>query len=121
MGGNVSIANSKPLGDAATSILAVLVARRRHGYGIIAEVRGLSGRRVRLRTGTLDGALARLQESGLVAESGDETIDGRGYGASSDCGLVRRRGYLSYRFLSEKLPMRWHRWMLDDVAVWVGL
>ncbi len=73
----VTIARSKPLGDAATSILAVLVDQRRHGYGIIAEVRELSDGRVRLGTGTLYGALARLQDSGLVVESGDEVVDGR--------------------------------------------
>jgi len=28
--------------------------------------------------------------------------------------------YLRYRFISQRLPARWHRWMLDDVAGWVG-
>jgi len=28
--------------------------------------------------------------------------------------------YLWYRF-SNRLPSRWHRWMLDDVAGWIGL
>ncbi len=31
------------------------------------------------------------------------------------------RVFLSYRFLNHRLPAQWHRWMLDDVAGWVGL
>ena len=67
----------KPLGDVDTSIMAVLADAKLHGYAILAEVRGLSDGRVRLGTGTLYGALERLQDRGCVAAEGEEVVDGR--------------------------------------------
>jgi DNA-binding PadR family transcriptional regulator len=67
----------KPLGDAATSIMAVLADGDLHGYAILAEVRSLSDGAVRLGTGTLYGALERLQDAGLVAVVDEEVVDGR--------------------------------------------
>lgn len=48
-----------------------------HGYGVIQEVSQLSGGRVKLRPGTLYGALDRLVEQGQVSMSHDEIVDGR--------------------------------------------
>jgi len=67
----------KPLGDVDTSVMAVLVDGKLHGYAILAEVRELSDGRVRLGTGTLYGALERLQDRGCVAAEGEEIVDGR--------------------------------------------
>jgi DNA-binding PadR family transcriptional regulator len=48
-----------------------------HGYGVIQEVAALSGGRVKLRPGTLYGALDRLSEQGLVEVKHEEVVDGR--------------------------------------------
>ena len=45
-------------------LLSLLEAR--HGYGIIQNVQGLSGGRVRLAAGTLYGALSSLCEKGWI-------------------------------------------------------
>lgn len=68
---------SKPLGDVDTSILAVLADGDLHGYAILAEVRTLSDGGVRLGTGTLYGALERLQDSGNVRVAAEDVVDGR--------------------------------------------
>jgi DNA-binding transcriptional ArsR family regulator len=52
--------------DATCLIMAALAARSQHGYGIIVDVREISGGRVTLRTGTLYTALDRLRRNGLV-------------------------------------------------------
>ncbi|MDQ1701760.1 MAG: hypothetical protein QOF57_1012 [Frankiaceae bacterium] len=58
-------------------ILTALAAARLHGYGITADVERASAGRVRLRAGTLYGALDRLVDEGHVAPDGDEIVDGR--------------------------------------------
>lgn len=58
-------------------ILTALAARPMHGYGVIQEVLALSDGRVRLRAGTLYGALDRLDEQGLIEVDREEAIDGR--------------------------------------------
>jgi DNA-binding PadR family transcriptional regulator len=68
---------SKPLGDVDTSILAVLADGDLHGYAILAEVRKLSDGGVRLGTGTMYGALERLQDSGNVRVAAEDVVDGR--------------------------------------------
>ena len=68
---------AKPLGDVDTSIMAVLADGDLHGYAILAEVRDLSDGRVRLGTGTLYGALERLQDGGAVIATAEEIVDGR--------------------------------------------
>jgi hypothetical protein len=95
MRGGVSIANSKLLGDAATSILAVLVDRRRHGDGIIAEVREPSGGRVRPGPGRCTGrshgakspgSLPRLvTRSSKVVGMALRAIAGSSVGAGTCC------------------------------------
>ena len=63
--------------EATFLILTALAAGRQHGYGIITEVAGISGGRVRLRAGTLYTALERLRADGLIAVDREEVVDGR--------------------------------------------
>ena len=58
-------------------ILTALAERPMHGYGVIQEVLALSDGRVRLRAGTLYGALDRLAEQELIEVDREEAIDGR--------------------------------------------
>lgn len=58
-------------------ILTALAAEPRHGYGIITEVRRISGDRVRLRAGTLYAALDRLTAEGLLEADREEVVDAR--------------------------------------------
>ncbi|MDQ3756824.1 MAG: PadR family transcriptional regulator [Actinomycetota bacterium] len=57
-------------------ILVALADRPLHGYGIIKEVAALSDGRVRLRAGTLYGALERLEADGHISFEGEEAGDG---------------------------------------------
>jgi DNA-binding PadR family transcriptional regulator len=66
-----------PLQEPTFLILAALAEQPMHGYGVIQEVAGLSEGRVRLRPGTLYGALDRLVEQGLVSTDREEIVDGR--------------------------------------------
>jgi DNA-binding PadR family transcriptional regulator len=50
--------------DPALLILSSLAEEPRHGYAIVADVEQMSG--VHLGPGTLYGALARLEEQGLI-------------------------------------------------------
>lgn len=58
-----------PLSAQQFQILLALVDVERHGYGIILEIADRTGGLMRLGTGTLYTALARLVEDGLIAES----------------------------------------------------
>ena len=58
-------------------ILTALAAQPLHGYGIIQSVTALSGGDVKLRAGTLYGALDRLAEQDLIAVDREEVVDGR--------------------------------------------
>jgi PadR family transcriptional regulator len=63
--------------EPAFFILTVLVEGPRHGYGIMAEVSGVSRGRVELKVGTLYGVLDRLVAEGLVELDREEPHDGR--------------------------------------------
>ena len=58
-----------PLTPVALNVLLALADGERHGYGIMLEVRERTGGRARLGPGTLYGAIKRLKESGVIAES----------------------------------------------------
>lgn len=58
-------------------ILTALIDEPRHGYGIVQEVRQITGGRVDLPVGTLYGALDRLAAEGLVEKHRDEVAAGR--------------------------------------------
>ena len=58
-----------PLSTPQFHILLALVDGERHGYGVIREIERRTAGAVRLGTGTLYTAIARLEQLGLVAES----------------------------------------------------
>jgi DNA-binding PadR family transcriptional regulator len=66
-----------PLREQSYLILLVLATEPLYGYGIIAAVRELSDKRVKLSAGTLYGALDRLAGDGLVVIDHEEVVDGR--------------------------------------------
>jgi DNA-binding PadR family transcriptional regulator len=68
---------TQPLREPTFLILTALAGGRLHGYGITADVERSSGGRVRLRAGTLYGALDRLVAERHIAPDGDEVVDGR--------------------------------------------
>jgi DNA-binding PadR family transcriptional regulator len=53
------------MNDAGTLVLLALTSGPRHGYAIQQEVESRTG--VRLGPGTLYGAIARLEDAGLIA------------------------------------------------------
>lgn len=63
--------------EPAFFILTALLDAPRHGYGIVAEVAELSQGRVRLKIGSLYGALDRLVGDGLVELDREEAWQGR--------------------------------------------
>lgn len=58
-------------------LLTALADAPRHGYALIQEIAEISGGRVRMRTGTLYGALDRLLQQGLIEVAAEEIVDGR--------------------------------------------
>jgi len=58
-------------------ILTSLTGGRRHGYALLKEISDLTEGRVGLKVTTLYAALDRLQQRGLIANDGEETVDGR--------------------------------------------
>jgi DNA-binding PadR family transcriptional regulator len=66
-----------PLREPTFLILTALAAGAQHGYGIMTDVRQISGGRVHLRAGTLYAALDRLAAEGLVEADREEIVDGR--------------------------------------------
>jgi hypothetical protein len=63
--------------EATLLVLAALAHGSRHGHGIIADVKQISGGRVKLRAGTLYTALDRLRAAGLVAVDREEIVANR--------------------------------------------
>ncbi|MER8183138.1 PadR family transcriptional regulator [Kitasatospora sp. NPDC094015] len=58
-------------------LLTALADAPRHGYALIQEIAAISGGRVRMRAGTLYGALDRLLGQGLIHVEREEVVDGR--------------------------------------------
>ena len=67
----------RALQEPAFLILTALAAGPQHGYGIMADVAGISAGRVRLGAGTLYAALNRLSTDRLVEPDHEEIVDGR--------------------------------------------
>ncbi|HEY4461330.1 MAG TPA: helix-turn-helix transcriptional regulator [Streptosporangiaceae bacterium] len=63
--------------EATFLILTALASGSQHGYGIITDVRDISGGRVRLRPGTLYTALDRLRADQLIEVDREEVVDNR--------------------------------------------
>ncbi len=64
-----------PLREPTFFILLALSKQRKHGYAILKDVETLSGGRVKLSTGTLYGALARLLTQELIQRAAEEAPD----------------------------------------------
>ncbi|MEV7929833.1 MULTISPECIES: PadR family transcriptional regulator [unclassified Kitasatospora] len=58
-------------------LLTALADAPRHGYALIQEIAAISEGRVKMRTGTLYGALDRLLQQGLIEVAAEEVVDGR--------------------------------------------
>ncbi|MFI1256074.1 PadR family transcriptional regulator [Streptomyces netropsis] len=58
-------------------LLTALADAPRHGYAIMQEVQTISQGRVKMRTGTLYGALDRLLGQGLIEVHEEAVVDGR--------------------------------------------
>ncbi|MFI9325791.1 PadR family transcriptional regulator [Kitasatospora aureofaciens] len=58
-------------------LLTALADAPRHGYALIQEIAAISDGRVKMRTGTLYGALDRLLGQGLIRVESEEIVDGR--------------------------------------------
>ncbi|MFJ9444866.1 PadR family transcriptional regulator [Kitasatospora sp. NPDC101235] len=58
-------------------LLTALADAPRHGYALIQEIALISDGRVKMRTGTLYGALDRLLGQGLIEVAAEEVVDGR--------------------------------------------
>ncbi len=67
-----------PLSEPTYFILLSLSAGPRHGYGIMKDVREMSGGRVELSTGTLYTALKRLLDQGWIYRTVDPVGDQNG-------------------------------------------
>jgi DNA-binding PadR family transcriptional regulator len=67
----------RPLQEPTFLILTALAAGAQHGYGIMTDVTGISGGRVKLRAGTLYAALDRLADEGLIEMDREEIVDTR--------------------------------------------
>jgi DNA-binding PadR family transcriptional regulator len=68
---------ARAMQEATFLILTALADGPQHGYGIITEVRDISGGRVKLRAGTLYTALDRLRADQLITMDREEIVDGR--------------------------------------------
>jgi DNA-binding PadR family transcriptional regulator len=65
-----------PLREPTFLILTALASGPAHGYGILQSVEEMSAGRVRLRAGTLYGAIARLESEGYVEFDREESEGG---------------------------------------------
>jgi DNA-binding PadR family transcriptional regulator len=66
-----------PLREPTFLVLTALAAGPQHGYGVIDDIRRISGGRVRLQAGTLYGVLDRLRTEGLVEVEREEVVASR--------------------------------------------
>jgi DNA-binding PadR family transcriptional regulator len=69
--------SERAMQEATYLILTALAAGSQHGYGIIADIAGISGGRVRLLAGTLYTALDRLRADGLIVVDREEIVENR--------------------------------------------
>lgn len=65
------------MSEQAFFVLSALADVPRHGYGILAEVAGLSESRVQLRVGTLYGILDRMAADGWIVLDREEIVVSR--------------------------------------------
>ena len=101
------------LSEQAFLILSALADQPRHGYALITEVAAMTDGRLRLRAGTLYGALDRLAGQGLVAADREEIENGRlrRYYTLTDAGAEALRTQIermaaAARHATERLALR---------------
>jgi PadR family transcriptional regulator, regulatory protein PadR len=101
------------LSEQAFLILSALADQARHGYALITEVAAMTDGRIRLRAGTLYGALDRLCAQGLVAPDRQEVQNGRlrRYYMLTDAGaealrVQSERMAATARIAAERLALR---------------
>lgn len=68
---------TRALQEATLLVLMALSRGSQHGYGIITDVREISGGRIKLRAGTLYAALDRLRTDGLIGVDREEIVANR--------------------------------------------
>lgn len=73
----VGLVNEPALREPTLLILTAIADAPRHGYAIAQEVEKISEGRMKMRTGTLYGALERLLEQQLIAVHEEQVVDGR--------------------------------------------
>jgi DNA-binding PadR family transcriptional regulator len=73
---DVSIASLIPLREPTFYILLSLTAGSKHGYAILKDVADLSNGTVKLSTGTLYEALARLLDQSLIERADNVELKG---------------------------------------------
>src|ERR1700760_972843 len=69
--------SDRAMQEATFLILTALADGSQHGYGIITDVKEISGGRVELRPGTLYTALDRLRADRLIEVDREEIVDNR--------------------------------------------
>jgi DNA-binding PadR family transcriptional regulator len=75
----INTQNFLPLREPTFFILLSISTEKKHGYAILQDVETLSQGQIKLSNGTLYGALARLQEQGLIerVDSDEPQIRGK--------------------------------------------
>ncbi|MGW6571855.1 PadR family transcriptional regulator [Streptomyces sp. NPDC054945] len=73
----VAHVDTQALREPTLLILTAIADAPRHGYAIAQEVEKISEGGMKMRTGTLYGALERLLDQGLIAVHEEEVVDGR--------------------------------------------
>lgn len=73
----LGIMTERRLQEPTVLLLTALADSPKHGYALMQEVETISSGRVRLRTGTLYGALDRLLQQGLILIESEEVVEGR--------------------------------------------
>lgn len=63
--------------EAEFLILTALADQPQHGYGVIEDVKNISGGQVKLQAGTLYAVLDRLNRDGLIEVDREEIVQSR--------------------------------------------
>ena len=88
-----SISESLPLRQPTFYILLSLAPGEKHGYAILQDVKEVSQDKVKLSTGTLYEALARLLDQGLIERIDESGSNGEQSGASQNHPGRPRKSY----------------------------
>lgn len=72
----MEVMTDRPLREPTFFILAALASGPAHGYLLMSSIEDLSDGRLKLRAGTLYGALDRLKRDGLIEHVATDTADG---------------------------------------------